>query len=197
MSVGVRECRTTHYLLRMKVTWSTLSAMPGHRRSESLENIRTLEFVIWNLLLISKNVRMFFFIISNTPIPIGNFSLLIYFLVTGLPRIFSYGIKVVWQSLTLLVTLIPKRRSSYLIIQNPPAIPAVPICWFYCAIMRVQFVIDWHNYAYTIQALGSKSDDVFVRLTRVIEFWFGRKARGNICVSQAMKIDLEKRWKIE
>lgn len=108
-----------------------------------------------------------------------------------------YAIKVIWQSFTLLAALALKRRSSYLILQNPPAIPTIPLCWLYCRITRIQFTIDWHNYAHTIQALGSRSEDAFVKLTRVIEFFFGSKAHSNLCVSKAMQSDLEKKWKIK
>ncbi|XP_046603493.1 chitobiosyldiphosphodolichol beta-mannosyltransferase-like [Neodiprion virginianus] len=114
----------------------------------------------------------------------------------GLPRLLSYGIKVIWQCVTLLATFFTKRRSSYLILQNPPGIPTIPICWLFCTLTGVQFTIDWHNYAYTIQALNSGSDDIFVKVTRRVEFSFGRQAKSNLCVSEAMRADLQNRWNI-
>ncbi|XP_048514999.1 uncharacterized protein LOC105689661 [Athalia rosae] len=114
-----------------------------------------------------------------------------------LPRLVFYGLKVIWQSVTLLTVLVVKRRSSYLLLQNPPAIPTMPICWLYCMLMRVQLTIDWHNYAHTIQALSSGCEDAFVRITKYIEFTFGRLAASNFCVSEAMRADLQKKWNIK
>ncbi|XP_008214312.2 chitobiosyldiphosphodolichol beta-mannosyltransferase isoform X2 [Nasonia vitripennis] len=114
-----------------------------------------------------------------------------------LTRLLSYAVKVVWQSLNLSYVLFFKCNSSFLLIQNPPAIPTIPVCWFYCYARRVEFAIDWHNYAHTIMALSLGQNHRLVKLATFIESFFGAKARHNFCVTKAMQEDLEKKWKIQ
>lgn len=114
-----------------------------------------------------------------------------------MPRLLCYIVKVLWQTVDLLFLLIGKRISGSLIMQNPPAIPTIPVCWFYCVLMGVQFTIDWHNYAHSLMALSLGKNHALVRLARIIETTFGRKAKNNFCVTEAMKEDLEERWAIK
>ncbi|XP_066593668.1 chitobiosyldiphosphodolichol beta-mannosyltransferase isoform X2 [Prorops nasuta] len=114
-----------------------------------------------------------------------------------LPKMLNYVVKVVWQLFTLLVALFSSQPSAYLMIQNPPAVPTIPISWFYCTITFTQFIIDWHNYAHTLMALNLRKNHILVRIAYFIEFYFGSKAHQNLCVTQAMKKDLEKQWSIK
>ncbi|XP_043252084.1 chitobiosyldiphosphodolichol beta-mannosyltransferase [Colletes gigas] len=114
-----------------------------------------------------------------------------------LSRLPCYVIKTLWQTITLSWILFRKRISSHVLVQNPPAIPTLPICWFYCIIMNSQFIIDWHNYAYTLMALGLGNDHLLVKFAKVIETYFGSKAQANFCVSKALKKDLEVNWRIK
>ncbi|XP_036144609.1 chitobiosyldiphosphodolichol beta-mannosyltransferase isoform X2 [Monomorium pharaonis] len=113
-----------------------------------------------------------------------------------LPRFFCYVIKVVWQTADLSWLLLHKHISDSLITQNPPAIPTIPICWFYCTLTEARFIIDWHNYAHSIMALSLGKNHFLVRLSRIIETTFGYRAKNNICVTKAMQQDLEKKWSI-
>jgi beta-1,4-mannosyltransferase len=106
-------------------------------------------------------------------------------------------IKVVWQVYDIWITLVGIPLSNSLIMQNPPTIPTSPICWLYCLVTRTQFIIDWHNYAYSIMALGLGENNLLVIVAKTIEMIFGLGANNNFCVSNAMKEDLENRWGIE
>ncbi|XP_053998095.1 chitobiosyldiphosphodolichol beta-mannosyltransferase [Hylaeus anthracinus] len=114
-----------------------------------------------------------------------------------LSRLPCYVVKTVWQTVTLLWVLFRKRIPGYILLQNPPAIPTFPICWFYSIIMDAQFIIDWHNYAYTIMALSLRNDHLLVKVAKIIETYFGSKAQSNFCVSKAFKEDLEEKWGIK
>lgn len=114
-----------------------------------------------------------------------------------LSRSACYMIKTIWQTFNLLWVLFTKHVSSYILIQNPPAIPTIPICWFYSVIVNSKFIIDWHNYAHTLMALSLKDDHLLVKLAKVIETYFGLKANYNFCVSRAMKEDLQLKWGIK
>ncbi|XP_011172792.2 chitobiosyldiphosphodolichol beta-mannosyltransferase [Solenopsis invicta] len=113
-----------------------------------------------------------------------------------LPRLLCYVIKVVWQTVDLSWMLLRKHMSDLLITQNPPAIPTIPVCWLYCALIEAQFMIDWHNYAHSIMALSLGENHILVILAKIIETTFGYRAKHNFCVTKAMKEDLEKRWDI-
>ncbi|CAK9828146.1 Chitobiosyldiphosphodolichol beta-mannosyltransferase [Anthophora retusa] len=109
-----------------------------------------------------------------------------------LPRLPYYLIKTLWQTSNLLWVLFHKQLSSYILIQNPPAIPTILVCLFYSKIANAQFIIDWHNYAYTLMALGINNNHLLIKLAKAIEIYFGSKADHNLCVSQGMKEDLLK-----
>ncbi|KAH0951382.1 hypothetical protein HN011_007141 [Eciton burchellii] len=110
-----------------------------------------------------------------------------------LPFFLCYIVKIIWQTIDLLWLLFSKRIPDTLIMQNPPAIPTIPICWFYCVLTETQFIIDWHNYAYSLMALSLGNNHILVKLAKAIEIIFGRRATYNFCVTKAMKNDLEKK----
>lgn len=106
-------------------------------------------------------------------------------------------IKVIWQVCDICIALASLPLSKFLMVQNPPTIPTLPICWLYCILTRTQFIIDWHNYGYSLMALNLGKDHSLVKFARIIERTFGRKANTNFCVSNAMKEDLETKWTIQ
>lgn len=87
------------------------------------------------------------------------------------------------------------------------------MCYVYCLLFkRCKFIIDWHNYTYTILSLtdGVPSPDEaalsiihrcrarrIVRLAKWFEHFFGQKSSGNLCVTQAMQKDLRENWEIK
>ncbi|KAK3921419.1 Chitobiosyldiphosphodolichol beta-mannosyltransferase [Frankliniella fusca] len=104
--------------------------------------------------------------------------------------------KVLWQFCTLLAALFWKKKSDFVLLQNPPAVPAMIVCWFYCFCVNSNFVVDWHNYGFSIMSLSLGEQHILVRFYKWIEFYFGRKATAHLCVTKAMREDLEKHWKI-
>ncbi|CAH1179486.1 unnamed protein product [Phaedon cochleariae] len=111
-------------------------------------------------------------------------------------KIINYAFKTVWQALTLLFLLLVNRRPDFLVLQNPPAIPAILICWVFCRAVGSKFIIDWHNYAHTIMALNHSSENILVKITKKVEIFVGKRADHNFCVTNAMKTDLYKQWGI-
>lgn len=82
-------------------------------------------------------------------------------------------------------------------LQNPPAIPSLPVCWLFCRLSSTKFIIDWHNYGYSIMALSLNPSHPLVKITKFIESYFGKKADKNFCVTLAMKNDLNDKWTIK
>ncbi|XP_014284928.1 chitobiosyldiphosphodolichol beta-mannosyltransferase [Halyomorpha halys] len=113
-----------------------------------------------------------------------------------LPRILAYLFKVIWQSISLFFFLLFKRRSHFVFVQTPPAIPVFAVAWLYSLLVAATFVIDWHNYAYSLMALTLGERSFIVRASYWFECYFGQKAAYNLCVTNAMRMDLIERWAI-
>lgn len=112
-------------------------------------------------------------------------------------RYLNYLFKTIWQALNLLFLLAIARKPHVLIVQNPPAIPSLIICWIFCWIIRAKFIIDWHNYAHTIMALNLSKNHKLVKITQKVERFIGQKSNYNFCVTNAMKDDLNKKYNIQ
>lgn len=112
------------------------------------------------------------------------------------PKIVKYFAKALWQTISLFMTLLITGKCDYLLCQNPPAIPTLPVCRFYCLVTRTRFIIDWHNYAHTIMALSIGNKHPLLKVATYIEKYFGQSSDSNICVTYAMKTDLLENWNI-
>eukprot|EP00050_Salpingoeca_kvevrii_P000003 m.139770 g.139770 ORF g.139770 m.139770 type:complete len:469 (-) comp10000_c0_seq1:53-1459(-) len=100
------------------------------------------------------------------------------------------------QTLVLVkILLFDITRPSHILVQNPPAIPALGVVWFAARALGAKFVIDWHNYGYTILELG-KPHPLVLTFASLIERVFGRWGDIHICVTKAMSEDLEENWGI-
>ena len=77
---------------------------------------------------------------------------------------------------------------------------AVPVLvlsiWLISKLKRFEFVIDFHNYGYTILRLNVKNRTI-VNGAKKYEQVFGRLCGYSFCVSDAMKDDLRANWGIE
>ena len=110
------------------------------------------------------------------------------------PRSISYFLKVFWQSLFLVLKLFFIAKPGFILVQNPPSIPTLPVCWFIAKLRGAQLIVDWHNYGYSILALSLGKLHKLVRFSHFLEHFFGRLANYNFCVTQAMCDDLKKNW---
>lgn len=114
-----------------------------------------------------------------------------------IPRLAAYVLKVVWQSLALFLSLMFLHKPSHVLVQNPPAIPTLPVLWFCCLLKGSALVVDWHNYGYSILGLTLGPAHPLVRICHWCERTFGRKASNAFCVSQAMQQDLASNWSVK
>ncbi|XP_050312422.1 chitobiosyldiphosphodolichol beta-mannosyltransferase [Anthonomus grandis grandis] len=112
-------------------------------------------------------------------------------------KLLNYAFKTVFQALNLLFLLCTIRRPQVLLVQNPPAIPSLGVCWLFCRIVRAKLIIDWHNYAHTIMALNLSKGHKLVKITEKVEAFFGIRADACFCVTKAMKKDLWDRWNVQ
>ncbi|KAK6476148.1 chitobiosyldiphosphodolichol beta-mannosyltransferase [Huso huso] len=113
------------------------------------------------------------------------------------PAIFRYVAKVILQSLQLFYVLQKIDLPSYVLMQNPPGLPSIAVTWAVCVVRGSKFVIDWHNYGYTIMGLTHGEKHPIVQIAKWYEKFFGRFSNHNLCVTNAMKEDLQKNWSIK
>lgn len=108
----------------------------------------------------------------------------------------NYIIKTIWQCVTLFALLLIIRRPKLLLVQNPPAVPSLLVCHLFTKLVGAKLIVDWHNYTYSIMALNLSSSHLLVRMAQKVEFWIGKRATTNFCVTNAMKNDLQERFGI-
>lgn len=62
---------------------------------------------------------------------------------------------------------------------------------------RTKVVVDWHNFGYTILAMGLRPGHPLVAIAKYYERFFGRLADEHLCVTGAMRNWLVAEWGIK
>ncbi|KAL6048653.1 mannosyltransferase [Balamuthia mandrillaris] len=88
------------------------------------------------------------------------------------------------------------QKPDVILVQNPPAIPALLVAFLACKIRSAKLVIDWHNFGYSILALNMGPRHKVVKMYKWYEHFFGKLADANFCVSAAMQRELYQNWGI-
>ena len=161
--------------------------------SESFPNIQEISLIGYDSTDIRKDIS------SNTKIKRYNISNRINKIFQHFPRIFfifTSFFKILFQILSMFFILFKIPKFSFLILQNPPGIPSMFVCWLVCKLRKSKFIIDWHNYGYTILKVN-KRPNFIVKIAEKYEKFFGKKSDMNLCVSQAEKRDLKKNFGID
>jgi beta-1,4-mannosyltransferase len=118
----------------------------------------------------------------------------------ALPRALSLvvaGLRAAGQtarSLWMLLAVV--RKPDVILVQNPPAIPTLLVALAAARLRRARLVLDWHNLAWKVLALAIGQRHPVVGLARWYEGALGRQADAHICVSDALRADLSRRWRI-
>jgi beta-1,4-mannosyltransferase len=108
------------------------------------------------------------------------------------PALLGLLVKAVFQLLALLwMMLVQLPQPAAILMQNPPAIPSMLVCWLAAARHRASWVIDWHNTAFSIMELKYGRFPWLIRLARSIEQQLGQRAAAHFCVTKAFKQWLE------
>ncbi|XP_068320744.1 UDP-glycosyltransferase TURAN-like isoform X3 [Pyrus communis] len=119
----------------------------------------------------------------------------------GLPNIlrpFVLLIKAVTQSLMLLWFLCVKIPApDVFLVQNPPSVPTLMAVKWASWLRKSAFIVDWHNFGYTLLALSLGRSSRFVAIYRWFERYFGKMADGSLCVTRAMQHELAQNWGIK
>jgi len=99
-------------------------------------------------------------------------------------------------SLVLLIALLRLPRPDLVLVQNPPALPMLPVAWLCARVRRSRLVVDWHNLGYSVLAMRLGRRHVAVRLARWFERIAGRAADAHLCVSRGLSRFLAERFDI-
>lgn len=89
-----------------------------------------------------------------------------------------------------------RERPDAVLLQNPPSLPALTCAWLAARLTGARFVVDWHNYGFSLLALRLGARHLLVRFAAWYEGAAGRRADAHFCVSAAFAADLEARYGI-
>jgi beta-1,4-mannosyltransferase len=112
------------------------------------------------------------------------------FIASSALRLFVQTLRLLWL---LLVTL---DRPDIFLVQNPPALPAMAVTLLAARLRSAKLMIDWHNFSHSMLALSLGREHWAVRMLRRYEQILGPLARGHLCVSRAMQLELDRNWRI-
>ncbi|WOL06767.1 UDP-glycosyltransferase TURAN [Canna indica] len=85
-------------------------------------------------------------------------------------------------------------RPDVFIVQNPPSVPTLAAVKLSSWLRRSKFIIDWHNFGYTLLGLSHGRSHIIVKIYYWFESYFGRMADGSLCVTRAMQHELAENW---
>lgn len=82
------------------------------------------------------------------------------------------------------------------IVQNPPSVPTLVAVKWASWLRNSSFVIDWHNFGYTLLGMSLGRNSRFVSLYKWFEKHYGKMADASLCVTKAMQHELAQNWGI-
>ncbi|KAI0165563.1 glycosyltransferase family 33 protein [Xylariaceae sp. FL1272] len=111
---------------------------------------------------------------------------------SAIPFVIAGPLKVLWQVFTVIRVLgYTTPASTWLLVQNPPAIPTLAVGWLISLVRNTHLMIDWHNYGWTILAGTKGHDHTLVKISKLYECLLGEIVpTANITVTHAMKREL-------
>jgi beta-1,4-mannosyltransferase len=90
-----------------------------------------------------------------------------------------------FESIWLLLVRTP--RADAVLVQNPPTIPTLLAGWIAARMRGSLFIVDWHNFGYTMLSQRLDPAHFVVQSAKIWERWLGRRADAHFCVSMAMR----------
>ncbi|CAL5391101.1 unnamed protein product [Camellia sinensis] len=87
--------------------------------------------------------------------------------------------------------------SDVFIVQNPHSVPTLVDVKWASWLRHFAFIVDWHNFGYTLLALSLGRSSVFVAIYHWFEKHFGKMANGSLRATRAMQHELAQNWGIK
>lgn len=100
------------------------------------------------------------------------------------------------QAARLFATLMRMPRPDLILVQNPPAIPALSIAWLAARLRGSRLVIDWHNLSHRIAAVRVGEHHASVKWIARSERRWARRADGHLAVSKSLAGWLSREYRV-
>jgi beta-1,4-mannosyltransferase len=104
--------------------------------------------------------------------------------------------RAIGQGAGLFRTLMRLPKPDVILVQNPPAVPALAVAWLAARLRGSRLIIDWHNLAHTIAAIRLGPNHRAVKAVARSERRWARRADGHLAVSQALAAWLAREYGI-
>lgn len=112
------------------------------------------------------------------------------------PKPLAWVARITWQAVSLFWALTFTISSpDFILVQNPPSVPSLPIVWLVCRLRCAKYILDWHNYGFTILSLATRPNSLAVKLYKWFEKTFGSRADASFAVTNALCQDLNIRFR--
>ncbi len=103
-------------------------------------------------------------------------------------HLFEFCFALIFKSLCFLfIGLFRVGKPDVIITQNPPFIPTLLISPIIAKFHSAKYIIDWHNFSYTIASLSHGQNSKLIKIMKTFELLLGRLGQHHIVVSRAMK----------
>ncbi|KAB2064198.1 hypothetical protein ES319_A09G004800v1 [Gossypium barbadense] len=80
--------------------------------------------------------------------------------------------------------------------KNPPSVPTLVAVKWASSMRKLAFIVDWHNFGFTLLGLSVGRSSPFVSIYHWFEKRYGQMANGSLCVTRAMQLELAQNWGI-
>ncbi|CAE7201310.1 TUN [Symbiodinium sp. CCMP2592] len=118
--------------------------------------------------------------------------------ISWLPFTLRAGVKVLSLLLRLLaLLLLATPRADVVLVQNPPAIPSLLLARVASTLQGASFIIDFHNFGYSLLALKLGAQHPLVKAHRIYEQLCGQFADDAFCVTAQMERFLKEQWNVD
>src|SRR5687767_7069338 len=117
---------------------------------------------------------------------------------TGGVRRFVWGsaFRALGQAVRLFSTLMRIPKPDVILVQNPPAVPALSMAWLASRVRKARFVIDWHTLSHTIAAVKVGDHHRAVKALARSERRWAKRGDGHLTVSKALAEWLAREYKV-
>ena len=88
-------------------------------------------------------------------------------------------------------------RFDLALVQNPPALPALPLALIAARAWGARVIVDWHNRTAAVLSLRVGRNHQIVRQVSRLEGWIARRASSHLATSEVMRQDLRERFGID
>lgn len=110
--------------------------------------------------------------------------------------VFGSAMRGVSEGARLLAILMRISKPDVILVQNPPAFPALAITWLVSKLRGARFVIDWHNLSHTIAAVKVGEHHRAVKAIARSERRWAKRASAHLTVSKALAEWLQREYRV-